>query len=274
MNFDHKRIVVTGAASGIGKALVEQLSQHEGQIVAADRDDIGLRKTVGSLANDRIMAFTCDLSLADDVDDLFSFALARMGGVDVLFANAGFGYCEQIQSTDWQHIAEIYQTNVFAPIYSLVKMKELHRDSKYWVVITGSVLGRIALEGYALYASTKAALDRFIEGYRLEMASRGRLILVYPLPVRTQFFRTASDAPVPWFAQGADTVAKAIIRGVERDRRTIYTSWLLPLMLFVDRIFPPARRWYQALDSRSFRSWLQRQGRSSGQASSGSPDLS
>ena len=48
MNLDQKRIVVTGAALGIGKALVEQLSQHEGHIVAADRDDIGLRKTVGA----------------------------------------------------------------------------------------------------------------------------------------------------------------------------------------------------------------------------------
>lgn len=254
MQIDGKRMVVTGAASGIGRALLQQLAAYDVQLVAADIDEFRLQEAVAAIAkpDGQILPFTCNLSLPHDVDDLFQFALDRMGGVDIFFANAGFGYYEHIERPDWGHIEEIYRTNVFSPIYAVEKMQEMHRDSPFHVVITGSVLGRVALEGYALYASTKAALDRFVEGYRLEKRQNGRLSIAYPLPVRTGFFRAAGNAPIPQLSQSADKVATAIIRGVERDKETIYTSPLLPPMLLIDRLLPPARRLYQRLDSRTF----------------------
>lgn len=254
MQIDGKRMVVTGAASGIGRALLQQLAAYDLQLVAADIDEFRLQEAVEAIAkpDGQILPFTCNLSLPHDVDDLFKFALDRMGGIDIFFANAGFGYYEHIERPDWGHIEEIYRTNVFSPIYAVEKMQEMHRDSPFYVVLTGSVLGRVALEGYALYASTKSALDRFVEGYRLEKRQNGRLVIAYPLPVRTDFFRAAGDAPIPQLSQSADKVATAIIRGVERDKERIYTSPLLPLMLLIDRLFPPARRLYQRMDSRTF----------------------
>lgn len=120
----------------------------------------------------------------------------------------------------------------------------------YRVVLTSSILGRIGLEGYGLYAATKAALDRFAEVYRLERGKRGQLVLVYPLAVRSGFFRAAGVAPVPWLSQSPEAAARAMLRGIERDRETIYTSWLLRPMLLFNHLVPFARRWYQALDGR------------------------
>ena len=257
MNIDHKRIVVTGAASGIGAALLAELSGHEVQIVAADINDARLRENVAAFgtAAAQITAVTCDLSVQQDADKLFEAAVHRMGGIDILIANAGFGYCERIERADWRHIEAIFQTNVLSPIYAVEKMAELEHESAYYVVITGSVLGRVALEGYTLYSSTKAALDRFAEGYRMEMGQDCRLALAYPLPVRTGFFKAAGNAPVPWLSQSADRVAKAIVRGVERDKEAIYTSPILPPMLWVDRLVPVARRLYQRMESRTFQRW-------------------
>ncbi|MGC9336305.1 MAG: SDR family NAD(P)-dependent oxidoreductase, partial [Anaerolineae bacterium] len=166
------------------------------------------------------------------------------------FANAGFAYWERMEEPGWSRIEAIFQTNVFSPIYATQKMQALFPESEYRVVITSSVLGRVGLEGYGLYAATKAALDRFAEVYRLERAKSGQLVLVYPLAVRSGFFQAAGGGPVPWLSQSPEAAARAMLRGLEKDRETIYTSWILRPMLLFDRLLPFARHWYQALDGR------------------------
>jgi short-subunit dehydrogenase len=126
-------------------------------------------------------------------------------------------------------------------------------------VITSSILGRVGLDGYALYSSTKAALDRFAEVYRLESRERAQLVLVYPLAVQSPFYQSAGQAPVPWLSQPAEAAARAMLRGIEKDRETIYTSWILPPMVLLNHILPFTRRWYQAIDARvSRRHWAHR----------------
>jgi short-subunit dehydrogenase len=261
MNLDQKRIVLTGASSGIGRALVQELSGRRVQIVAVGRDETRLREAVGAVrgAQARVEAFACNLARQEEVDRLFAYAVEQMGGIDLLIANAGFGYWERMGQPDWGRIEGIFQTNVFSPIYAAQKMEALFPGAGYRVVITSSVLGTVGLEGYALYAATKAALDRFAEVYRLESGKRGQLALVYPLAVRSGFFRSAGGAPVPWLSQPPEAAARAILRGIEADRETIYGSWLLPPMLWFGHLLPFLRRWYQALDARvTRRHWAAR----------------
>lgn len=261
MRLEQSRIAVTGAASGIGQALLRELAHYPVQIVAADIDGRRLADSaaaIPSAGDGKVTTFTGDMAIPEDVDALFDFAVDTMGGIDLFFANAGFGYFEQIEQADWGHIASIYRTNVFAPIYAAEKMRELHPSSDYRVVITGSVMGRLALSNYTLYASTKAALDRFAEGYRLEMGDHGQLTMVYPLAVRTDFFRVAGDPVIPWPSQPAAEVARAVVQGIKNDKETIYTSWILPLMLLTLRLLPFTGRLYQRLDGPVVRRWLAR----------------
>jgi uncharacterized protein len=263
MNLDHKRLVLTGASSGIGRALLLELSEREVEVVAVGRDQVRLQVAVdsASASQARVMPFNCDLARQEGVDRLFEYAIQQMGGIDIFFANAGFAYWERIGEPDWGRIEAIFQTNVFSPIYAAQKMETLFPSADYRVVITSSVLGRVGLEGYALYAATKAALDRFAEVYRLERGKRGQLILVYPLAVRSGFFQAAGGGPVPWLSQSPEAAAQAVLRGIERDRETIYTSWVLRPMLLFDRLLPFTRRWYQALDARVARRHPSTQGR-------------
>lgn len=261
MRLEQSRIAVTGAASGIGQALLRELAHYPVQIVAADIDGRRLADSaaaIPSAGDAKVTTFTGDMAIPEDVDALFDFAVDTMGGIDLFFANAGFGYFEQIERADWRHIAGIYRTNVFAPMYAVEKMRELHSGSDYRVVITGSVMGRLALSSYTLYASTKAALDRFAEGYRLEMGDHGQLTMVYPLAVRTDFFRVAGDPVIPWPSQPAAEVARAVVQGIKNDKETIYTSWILPLMLLTLRLLPFTGRLYQRLDGPVVRRWLAR----------------
>ncbi len=255
MNIDQKRVVITGASSGIGRALLQELSERQVQVVAVGRDETRLLAAVASASalQARVMSFPCDLSRQRDVDALFDYAIQQMGGIDIFVANAGFAYWEPVQGPDWGRNEAIFQINVFSPIYSAQKMHTLFHGADYRVLITSSLLGRIGLEGYALYASTKAALDRFAEVYRLENRKQRRLVLVYPLAVRSGFFQAAGGGPVPWLSQSPESAARAILRGIEKDRETIYTSWILRPMLLVHHLLPFTGRWYQALDAKVFR---------------------
>jgi NAD(P)-dependent dehydrogenase (short-subunit alcohol dehydrogenase family) len=261
MNIDQKRIVVTGASSGIGRALLQELSGRRAQVVAVGRDESRLHDAVTSVsgAQASVMAFVGDVAVQREVDALFTYAIERMGGIDIFFANAAIAYWERTREPDWDRIETIFQTNVFSPIYAAEKMRALFLGAGYRVVITSSVLGRVGLDGYALYSSTKAALDRFAEVYRLESRKRAQLVLVYPLAVRSGFYRSAGQAPVPWLSQPAEAAARAMLRGIEKDRETIYTSWILPPMLLLNHLLPFTRRWYQAIDARvSRRHWANR----------------
>jgi NAD(P)-dependent dehydrogenase (short-subunit alcohol dehydrogenase family) len=281
MKLDKKRIIVTGAASGVGRALLAELATRDVQIIAADRDKDGLFASLAQASQTAgysqatVSGLVCDLARPEQVDALFEFALTEMSGIDLFVANAGFGYAERIGRPGWDRLAEIFGTNTLSPIYALQKMLELRDPSEFRFVITSSVLGRVALEGWAFYAATKAALDRFVEAFRLEQAGTDPLVVVYPGPIASGFFRAAGGAPQPWLAQSPETVARAVIRGLEKERKTIYTSWLLRPMLLMDRLFPPARRVYQAQDSRIFRRWWAAQrAQQNGTDDQGSPPVS
>ena len=191
------------------------------------------------------------------IDALFAFALEKMGGVDIFIANAGFAYYEKIGAPDWDHIERIYRLNVFSPIYTLQKMRALNPSNPYCVVMTASAMAKWALPGYALYSSTKAAIDSFADAYRFELEANGRLMLVYPIATRTNFFKAASNTtPVPWPTQSAETVAHAIIKGIERDKNAVYPSALFHNVWRLGHILPGLKGLYQIMQNQSFQRWI------------------
>lgn len=257
MDLNGKRVVLTGAASGIGRALFDRLLPERVQLVAADLNISTLPTT-----SPNIHLYACDLSEQQNVDALFDFACEKMGGIDVFIANAGFAYYERIAAPDWEHIDRIFRLNVYSPLYSAEKMAELHRvaSTPYTVVITASAMSHLALPGYALYAATKAANHRFAEGYRFEMPPNGHLMLVYPIATRTRFFATAANAaPVPFPSQTPEYVAARILSGLQRDAQAVYPSVLFIVYNWLCGIFPPLRPIQHSISARQFNHWLNKQ---------------
>lgn len=260
MRITGQRIVITGAASGIGRATLARLAQYPARILAVDIDAGRLADVLRALDGcpAQIAPLACDLSDQTCVDGVFTHALETLGGVDIFIANAGFAYYEALERADWDRLDRIFRVNVFAPIYAAVKLRQLNGDRPYKLVITASAMGLLAIPGYAVYGATKAALDRFAEGYRLEMDDPARLMLVYPIGTRTGFFAAAAEtaAPQPWPTQPADHVARAIVRGIEQDRQAVHPSRLFQLVLLADRFLPFVRRIEQRIEQRRFRRWL------------------
>ncbi len=253
MRIDGQNIILTGAGSGIGRALLELLAQFPARIIAVDKDASYLEDLPAGRAE--ILPYACDLGHAEAVDALFDEAVRRLGGVDLFIANAGFAYYEKIEQADWAHIEQVYRVNVFSPFYALEIMRTLNSGRPHKVVITASAMSFIGLPGYALYSSTKAALHRFAEAYRYEMDDPASLMLVYPIGTRTNFFGAASQthaAPQTWPTQTAGQVARAILRGILRDSRSVFPFEAFRLILAL----PFLGKLEQAIEAWRLKKWL------------------
>ena len=254
MQIAHKNIILTGAASGIGKALLNQLLDYKGiKIVAVDLN-------VVENDSDKIIPFVCDLSQQSEIDRLFEFALTQFQTIDIFIANAGFAYYEIIEKPDWQRIEKIFQVNVFSPIYAFQKMKELNVGREYFVLMTSSAMAKLAIPGYALYGATKAALDRFEDAYRFENQDLGHLSLVYPIATKTNFFNNSVDSTrknivIPFPAHTPEEVAKAMIEGILNNETHIYPSKLFQFSRFFQKLFEVMASPYQYFYARKLKEW-------------------
>ncbi len=120
-----------------------------------------------------------------------------LGAIDLFIANAGFAYYERLTRAHWQRMASLFHVNVVSPLYAAVRMAEINGTRPHRTVIVASAMGRLAIPGYAMYSGSKAALHRFAEAYRYELADPTSLTLVYPIGTRTRFFVAENDRPAP-----------------------------------------------------------------------------
>lgn len=254
MRLEGRRVILTGAASGIGKALLELLIQYPLEIIAADRDEARLLEVCAVLVNSRakVVPVTADVSSQIGNDALFTRALQTFGGVDIFIANAGFAYFETIEQPDWQRLELIYAVNTLAPIYALERMTALSGAKPFKVVWMASAMAHIGLPKYAAYSSSKGALHRFADAYRWQMPDPRSLMLVYPIATRTRFFTSSSDAtPVPTPSQTPEEVARAVLNGIITDRLEVYPSLLFQVGLWLTLWFPALRRFVQVRELRN-----------------------
>ncbi|QPC81939.1 SDR family NAD(P)-dependent oxidoreductase [Phototrophicus methaneseepsis] len=259
MKIANKNIILTGAASGIGRALLDQLAAYPARILVVDVNIDALQAAVDAQANKpaQIRAFQANLMEQAGVDAVFEEALHWMGTVDLFIANAGFAYYEALAAADWSHIERIFQLNTFSPIYTAQRMRDLNEGRPYHMVIQASAMAKFNLPGYALYGATKSALDRFAEVYRYELPDHAHLTLVYPIATRTNFFKTANDGtPIPWPTQTPETVAKAMIRGIEQDQDQVYPSRFFRVGWIVAQVIPQLKTIYQRWQNVSFQRWI------------------
>jgi NAD(P)-dependent dehydrogenase (short-subunit alcohol dehydrogenase family) len=267
MNLVNTSCLVTGAASGIGAALLAGLLRYPGtRVLAADRDGERLASTVAHVCAQtraepaRVTPFVGDLSQQAGVDAMLDAAFTRLGRLDCAFANAGFAYYEAFNGA-WEHVDALFRLNVYSPIYLLHTLRQRQPEHRATLVITASAMAHVGSPGYAVYAASKAALHRFAETYAFERPPHDplRVMLVYPVSTRTGFFHASTDgppAPVPWPSQTPQQVAAAMLRGVERDARAVYPSRLFRAVLTINRVLPFMFAGYIRREQQALRRWL------------------
>jgi NAD(P)-dependent dehydrogenase (short-subunit alcohol dehydrogenase family) len=187
--------VVTGAGSGIGRALAQQLAAPGSALALADIDEAGLLETARSLEKKSALVTTHVLDVADE-DGVRSFAedvAGRHGRVTLLINNAGValhGNFEEVSLDDFRLLMNI---NFWGTVYGVkFFLPLLRREKRAQIVNISSVFGMVAPAGQCAYAASKFAVRGFTEALRHELDGGNVCVsCVHPGGIRTQIARRA-----------------------------------------------------------------------------------
>ena len=251
-------IVVTGASSGIGKSIMEELlAQDPGnRVLAACR-----RSEMIADYGDRVIPFSCDLSTKAGVDALFEKAEEVFDKIDLFFCNAGAPYYERFDYEDWDRIRHIFELNTVGHIYTYSKYLHHLNGREGRLVYTISAMGEMALPGYALYAATKFAMKGFQQAIRDETPKNLKISCIYPVSTKTNFFNVGGGGikmEPPFPVQAPEKVGKAVVNGVEKLKKHIYPCPVyLPSKVLMNAV-PPVKKLYIEAQKGKLRRFVKR----------------
>jgi NADP-dependent 3-hydroxy acid dehydrogenase YdfG len=220
--------VVTGASSGIGEAVAVALAQRGAHVaLAARREDrlTALSERLEKTGDGEVTVLACDVRQPEEVQRLIATTLQRWGRIDVLIANAGFGYRSPIAEGDIAVWKDMLDTNVYGLLLTLryAVPSMLERGAGH-VVVTSSVAGRVVTPGGGAYCGSKFAASAIAEALRMEVATKGvRVTTIEPGVVISEFQAVARYTPeiVQNMLKGAeplmpDDIARAVVFAVEQ----------------------------------------------------------
>lgn len=174
--------LVTGASSGIGRATAKAL-QNAGFRV------FGTSRHATAASSDGITMLACDVTDDTSVAKLVDDVLAQAGGIDLLVNNAGMGLLGGAEESSMAQAQALFEVNVFG-VFRVTKavLPTMRRQGKGRIVNLSSVQGFIPAPYFALYASTKHAVEGYSESLDHELRPFGiRVVLVEPAYTRTSF---------------------------------------------------------------------------------------
>ena len=245
----NKNIVLTGASHGIGYEAVKILAKGEGNRILAVARTAEERLTGFS---DNVIPMNIDVGSAEAIDRIFEKANEVFGGekIDIFYANAGFPYYEEYNYTDWDRVRVMFDTNTLSPIYTYTKYLEHLNGRDGILAYTVSAIGQMAMPGFAVYSSTKFALHGFQQAIRLEMPKNLQLTCLYPVATNTNFFKVANkiEFEKPFPVQQPDVVARKMVKGIEKGKKTVSPCFLFALSKVLMGICPPIRTFYWYLE--------------------------
>lgn len=188
MNLSGKRILVTGASSGIGKETSILLSKLEADLVLVARNEEKLQETFNSLEKGNHEMISFDLSHIDSICELMDTSCKNQK-LDGLVHAAGIASIIPVQNINYKKMLEVMNINYF----SFMELVKLFSKKKYSnggsIVAVSSVSSFSGWKGASLYCGSKGALDSSIKALAIELITKNiRVNSVVPSNIKTQMF--------------------------------------------------------------------------------------
>jgi short-subunit dehydrogenase len=255
---------VTGAASGIGRALALELAARGCDLALADRDEAGLQATaaeIGRAGSQKVTVHRVDVGEPQQIADFAEAAIAAHPGLNIVVNNAGVALLGQFNEIDQAQMDWLMNINFWGVVHSTrAFLPHLARQREAHIVNLSSIFGIIAPPGQTAYAAAKFAVRGFSESLRHELqmaASPVRLSVVHPGGVSTNIVRNSragtgvtDNARRAQTIERFDAVAKTtpaaaalrIITGIEKNQPRILIGNDARFMDLLQR-FRPATYW-------------------------------
>lgn len=253
-NFTGQCVVITGAAGGLGQALVQVFLQAGAKVVALDRDAQALDTLQHSILatapnqTPSLLTAVCDVTQLPACEAAMTQATARFGGIDVLINNAGIAHRSAFADTQVEVLRRVMDVNFFGAVHCTHAAIASLRQRRGMVIAISSVAGFSPLIGRTGYAASKHALHGFLDSLRTEVQDDGvDVLIVCPSFIDTGIDRAALGADGLPAAQarrttGATThpaeVANAILRAAQRRRQLLLFSFTAKAAWWLSRLWP------------------------------------
>jgi NAD(P)-dependent dehydrogenase (short-subunit alcohol dehydrogenase family) len=199
--YEGKRVLVTGASSGIGAGLAERFAAEGAVVGLVARREDRLREVQErcEASTPGARAWTADLSVPAEVDRIAAAALDELGGVDVCVNNAGQPLRRHVTRLDMETVDRVMALNYSWPVRLTLALLPhmLERRSGTFVNLS-SVAAPLSSPGEAAYDASKAALTSFSECLATDLWDEGiRVLIVYPAVIDTELFTIPGNDPLP-----------------------------------------------------------------------------
>lgn len=198
---------ITGASTGFGRLLAEELLRRGERVIATARD----AAKVSDLAKqypEQARALALDVTRPSEIDAAAKEAIAAFGHVDVLVNNAGYGVNGAIEEVSEEEFEPMFQTNIYGVIRTTRAFLPHFRERRSGHILNlSSIGGLIGTAGWGFYNATKFAVEGFSEALAAELAPLGiHVTVIEPGPFRTDFLGRSgklAELELPEYTQTA-----------------------------------------------------------------------
>lgn len=242
------RALVTGASSGIGRALAQRLAASGARVGLAARSVAELEAFARELptpAGGPHVVLPCDVAERAQVEAAVARFVAEAGGLELVVANAGIAHYGPFRDLAPELVERMTQVNWLGTVWTVrAALQPLLAAGRGHVVIVSSGAGQRAFPDAAVYGATKAAQRAFGEALRHELAGSGvSLTVAYPGEIATHLHDHEKATMPSWYHGGGraaapEALADAILGAVARDRRAVAFPRVVGLLGVANGISP------------------------------------
>ncbi|HEK20529.1 MULTISPECIES: SDR family oxidoreductase [unclassified Mucilaginibacter] len=251
MKLKGKVVVITGASSGIGKALAYEFAKRGANLVLGARQFVTLceiTQDIEARYSNRAVAIQCDVTIDEDCKSLIKQAQLTFGKVDILINNAGMSMRALFKDTEVSVLQKSMDVNFWGTVYCTKHALPEILKTKGSIVAVSSIAGYKGLPGRTGYSASKFAMNGFMDALRIENLHTGVHIMVAcPGFTASNIRNTALNAE--GVAQGestlhedkmmsAEEVAVRVADAIEQRKRTLILTTQGKLTVLLNKFFP------------------------------------
>ncbi len=243
-----KVVVITGASSGIGKALAEACLQKGALVAVCARNLDKLNEMLARFSASQLFVYKADVGIEEDCKAFIEAVTAKWGRIDCLVNNAGISMRALFEDADLNVIKELMQINFWGTVYctkyavpSIIKQNGI-------IVGVSSIAGYRGLPGRTGYSASKFAMQGFLEALRTELLHTGAQVMwVCPGFTNSNIRNVArsadgspqSETPLDeGKLMSAEECANQILMAMQAKKRTLVMTTQGKLTVWVNKLFP------------------------------------
>ncbi|MES2064699.1 MAG: SDR family oxidoreductase [Bacteroidota bacterium] len=251
MKLKDKVVIITGASSGIGKALAVELAQRGANLVLAARQYVTLCEIAQDLQNQhniKAIAVQCDVAIEEDCAALIKQTILTFGKVDVLINNAGISMRALFKDLDLKVMKNLMDVNFWGTVYCTKYALPEIMKTKGSLVAISSIAGYKGLPGRSGYSASKFAINGFMDALRVEnLKTDVHIMVASPGFTASNIRNTALDKNGVQQGEStlkeaqmmtAEEVAVIIADGIENRERTLIMTSQGKLTVFLSKFLP------------------------------------